>query len=449
MRWIVTGFGVLYAAGWSFVEELLKDICRCAWPFGFAQGVAEDGCLNRMNVRLDADEGFIDVSRNARILWIRAFSCVLVAVASDLHWSYRFFGRYSCIENGSRPWTASAMQRTPTHYELLSVARDASPEQIKKAYRKLAQKLHPDRNPDPYASDMMGVVNASHDVLADPSRRAAYDAQLAANEHKARIDAARRKQAHATRGQAVHVYAATSAAATAAPSQAARSGPAPKSSSYASASPSRDRRRRSAWRWALLFVVFCAGGAWMGYDPGAGKSFVPSEPAPVAQTWVKPAPETPAAPVEEPAASPAKPVDAAASECGVAALDPMGAPWPDKAGYVKDMPVLKDNGWSQITVDNSAGESAVYAKVTDAVGRRAFRHAFVPAGAVFTFAKMDPGLYLLKYKMMSTGCAFASGRILLEETPMGSQIKSSAYKLTLRKLQNRSVPFARLKDDQF
>ncbi|WP_158227406.1 DnaJ domain-containing protein, partial [Pseudomonas syringae] len=102
------------------------------------------------------------------------------------------------------------MQRTPTHYELLSVARDASPEQIKKAYRKLAQKLHPDRNPDPYASDMMGVVNASHDVLADPSRRAAYDAQLAANEHKARMDAARRKQAHAARGQAVHVYAATS-----------------------------------------------------------------------------------------------------------------------------------------------------------------------------------------------------------------------------------------------
>jgi hypothetical protein len=82
---MVTGFGVLFAAGWSFAEELLKDICSCAWPVGFAQGGAEDGCLNRMNVRLDADEGFIDVSRNARILWIRAFSCVLVAVASDLH----------------------------------------------------------------------------------------------------------------------------------------------------------------------------------------------------------------------------------------------------------------------------------------------------------------------------------------------------------------------------
>ncbi|MFH7572498.1 DnaJ domain-containing protein, partial [Pseudomonas syringae group genomosp. 7] len=59
------------------------------------------------------------------------------------------------------------MQRTHTHYELLSVARDASTEQIKRAYRKLAQKLHPYRNPDPYASDMMGVVNASHEVQAD------------------------------------------------------------------------------------------------------------------------------------------------------------------------------------------------------------------------------------------------------------------------------------------
>ncbi len=70
------------------------------------------------------------------------------------------------------------MQRTPTHYELLSVARDASPDQIKKAYRKIAQKLHPDRNSDPYASDMMSVVNASHDVLADAGRRAVYDLSL-------------------------------------------------------------------------------------------------------------------------------------------------------------------------------------------------------------------------------------------------------------------------------
>ncbi|MFI3048069.1 J domain-containing protein [Pseudomonas coronafaciens] len=338
------------------------------------------------------------------------------------------------------------MQRTPTHYELLSVARDASPEQIKKAYRKLAQKLHPDRNSDPYASDMMGVVNASHDVLSDAGKRAAYDAQLAADEYKARADAARRRQAQAVKGQTVHVYGSAAAHGSVAPQRTVQPGAAGKAAPSSSKSPPSGKRRRHVVRWALLFVVFCAGGAWMGYDPDAGKSFAPPEPVPVAQTWVKP---LPAVAVKPSVASPVKTVDPAASECELPRLDPMGEPWPDKPGYLKGMPLLKDNGWSQITVDNSAGESAVYAKVTDAVGRRAFRHAYVPAGAVFSFAKMDPGLYLLKYRMLNTGCAFASGRILLEETPMGSQIKSSAYKLTLRKLQNRSVPFTRLKDDQF
>ncbi|MBA1232481.1 J domain-containing protein [Pseudomonas viridiflava] len=335
------------------------------------------------------------------------------------------------------------MQRTPTHYELLNVARDASPDQIKKAYRKIAQKLHPDRNSDPYASDMMSVVNASHDVLADAGRRAAYDAQLMADEQKAREEAARRKQVQAMRGRAVHVYATASGAASAAPQRPAYSGPERRAN--ASPQPTYRQRHGSLLRWATVFVVFCAGGAWMGYDPNAGKSFVPTESVPVVQPWVKPA----ALPVVEPISVPAQPADIVASDCEVPTVDPMGEAWPQKAGYLKAMPTLKDNGWSQITVDNTAGGAAVYAKVTDAVGRKAYRHAYIPVGASFTFAKMDAGLYLLKYKMLDTGCAFASGRILLEETPMGSQIKSSAFKLTLRKLQGRSVPFTRLKDDQF
>ena len=337
------------------------------------------------------------------------------------------------------------MQRTPTHYELLNVARDASPDQIKKAYRKIAQKLHPDRNSDPYASDMMSVVNASHDVLADAGRRAAYDAQLVADEQRAREDAARRRQVQAMRGRAVHVYASASGSASAVPQQSTYTGPERRAS--ASPQPSRSQRHGSAWRWAAVFVIFCAGGAWMGYDPNAGKSFVPTESVPVVQPWVKPAVEP--EPVVEPVSVSEKAADVVASECEVPTVDPMGAPWPQKPGYVKDMPTLKDNGWSQITVDNTAGGSAVYAKVTDAMGRKAFRHAYIPVGSSFSFAKMDAGLYLLKYKMLDTGCAFASGRILLEETPMGSQIKSSAYKLTLRKLQGRSVPFTRLKEDQF
>jgi molecular chaperone DnaJ len=61
------------------------------------------------------------------------------------------------------------------YYELLGVGRDASQEQIKRAYRQAARKYHPDVNPDPEAEARFKDISKAYEVLSDPERRARYD----------------------------------------------------------------------------------------------------------------------------------------------------------------------------------------------------------------------------------------------------------------------------------
>ncbi|WP_461832654.1 DnaJ C-terminal domain-containing protein [Aquifex sp.] len=68
------------------------------------------------------------------------------------------------------------------YYEILGVSRDATKEEIKKAYRKLVRIYHPDINPDPKAAEKFKEINEAYHVLVDDERRSEYDAILNRND---------------------------------------------------------------------------------------------------------------------------------------------------------------------------------------------------------------------------------------------------------------------------
>ena len=64
----------------------------------------------------------------------------------------------------------------PTYYDVLQVARDATAAEVRMAYRKLAQKYHPDKMPgNANASRAMAAINAAYEVLSDAHGRAEHD----------------------------------------------------------------------------------------------------------------------------------------------------------------------------------------------------------------------------------------------------------------------------------
>ena len=80
------------------------------------------------------------------------------------------------------------MAKLSTHYDNLQIARNASPEVVRAAYRGLSQKWHPDRNPPEKREEcerIMRILNAAYEALSDPDSRARHDRWIAEQEFQA------------------------------------------------------------------------------------------------------------------------------------------------------------------------------------------------------------------------------------------------------------------------
>jgi curved DNA-binding protein len=88
------------------------------------------------------------------------------------------------------------------YYEILGIKKDATADEIKNAYRKLARKLHPDLNPDDKeAGKKFQQINEANEVLSDPEKRKKYDKYGKDWEHGEQYEQARQQQQSYSGGQ--------------------------------------------------------------------------------------------------------------------------------------------------------------------------------------------------------------------------------------------------------
>ena len=377
------------------------------------------------------------------------------------------------------------MTKLRTHYDNLKVARDAPDAVIRAAYKVLAQKYHPDKNPgDERAARVMQIINQSYGVLSDPEQRKEHDEWIRAQELLQAAEALLKAR-----------------------SEPAQQAPPIPPQWQETKRPTPHTRASRNWLSILLLLPFRLIGAVIEFSPrlaGMGlllgglwlwSAMTPDRPPPSG-----PKPYHAEAPPEVVSTGGMKDCGAVGGyrkkgdkefdgtvyrytqndgsviyttrkpagcegvgNAAVSAKDakpsqylrpdsaPNGKPWPARAAYVKGYPIDNDTGYSEVTVDNAQNDSDVFVKLVSLDEATAFpvRQFYIPAGSSFTMNKVTAGQYDLRYRDLNTGGLSRSESFEIKETHTDDGVQYSSLTMTLYKVQDGNFQTYDLADGEF
>lgn len=251
-----------------------------------------------------------------------------------------------------------------THYDNLHISPNATPEEIRQAYRRLSKQYHPDLNQNPDAHRIMQLINQAYEILSNPKTRIQHDQWIAIQNAK--------KQ-HLNTNQIIIPHTQQPQTTTQRPN--------PKKNSF---------KISLAISIATLFASCLLG--WQIKQLIEQKQNNPTQPTPNS-THSSTTPNI----TSEPA------VFATSSDYIRPYAAPNGNPWPQESGYLAGYPMIQGQNNHQLYVDNIHNSSDVYAELTQQGQTQPLRYFFIKERSYLILNKLDSGFYTIRYRQLDAG----------------------------------------------
>lgn len=299
-----------------------------------------------------------------------------------------------------------------THYDNLQITQEASPEDIRLAYRRLSKKYHPDLNRDPDAHRIMQMINEAYAVLSDPARRAEHDRWIISQKQPV-----------------IQITIQQPAPTGAAAAQSVPFVPAPNK-----------KLQTVMLTAALLLLGLLVWQVW--YIWQEQRQPDPQQPAvsPAAAILAdggsasaigaaRPLPDASDATVEAASGVLAAPLGITVNTNPTdepyiqPTAAPNGSPWPRDSNYVEGYPLVLGTGGYRLYVENIRNSSDVFAELLSKKQTAPLRTFFIKERSQIIIDKLDAGEYTVRYRQLDSGETVSSEIIKLE----GKQKENTLY----------------------